>query len=261
MEKKFQSIIIIFFLFFAGAVLAQVASSTNYMLVQDSLNSGGVYSSSTDYGIEDTTGEVGTGYSSSTNYLVQAGYQQTRDEGFISIYLSGTSVGLGPAIITNAGGSASGEIQVGVLTDSQSGYTLSISASSYNPTLNCSTCSGSGHSYFKDYYPAVSGTPDFAWISPVATSSFGFTAEGIDISSYFRDNGSICGAGNNDSSDTCWYGFDYSAYSSRALALRNLPNDPLVSTTTVKLKTESSASNLMNAGSYSANLTVTAIAN
>lgn len=264
LKIKFKNIIWLaaaIFLLANSFVLAQVATSTNYKIIQDSINYGGGYSTSTNYGTEDTLGEAGTGYSTSTNYLMQAGYQQARDEGFISISLSAASAGLGPAIITSQGGISGGQIGIGILTDSQAGYTLSITASSYNPTLVCSACGAGAFNHFKDYYPAVSGTPDYSWVAPVSTSSFGFTAEGSDISSYFKDNGVACGSGNNDSSDTCWYGFDYSAYANRTIASRNLPNDPVVSTTTVKFKAESASNNAMAAGSYSANIIVTATAN
>ena len=260
-NNKILFVLCLIFICVQVPVLAQVASSTNYLLMQDSLNMAGDYSSSTNFGLEDTLGEPGTGYVSSTNYLLRAGYQQAADQYFISVSLPASNLALSPAIGGSSGGSASGAVDVGISTNNPIGYSLSIAANPSNPALSCSSGCGAGATYFKDYVPAVSGVPDLAWVSPVDTRSFGFTVDGSHISSYFKDNGSVCNSGSNDSADACWYGLNYSLYSNRLIAYSSSPNSPNYTTTTIKFKTESAAGHSMAAGSYSATVVVTAIVN
>ena len=158
-----------------------MASSTNYQLERDSINFGGKLSTSTNYSEEDTLGEVGTGRLTSTSYILQAGYQQPNS--YISI-TSPADVTLSPSIDGAVGGQADGSAGWNVTTDDSGGYTMTAQAS----TLPAMT---SGANDFDDY----SGSPDFAWGVGAAVSEFGFSPEGTDIDSTFKDNGSVCSAG------------------------------------------------------------------
>jgi len=69
----------------------------------------------------------------------------------------------------------------------------------------------SGSNYFWDYAPATSGVPDYTLTNPTAgSSSFGFSI-GADTATYanqkFRNSGSACNTGSNNSYANCIYGF------------------------------------------------------
>jgi hypothetical protein len=113
----------------------------------------------------------------------------------------------------------------------------------------------SADSYFDDY---ITGgpDPDYDFAIAATDSAFGFSPEGVDIIQRFRDNGSMCNAGALDTANKCWAGF---ATTSQTVAERNSSNHPLGSTTTIKYRVESGASNIQSSGAYEANIIVTAI--
>ncbi|HEY4518654.1 MAG TPA: hypothetical protein VJG48_03490 [Candidatus Paceibacterota bacterium] len=242
--NRLSILILISYLLLPSFVLAYVASSTNYQLERDSINFAGNLSTSTNYNMEDTLGEVGTGRGTSTNYILQAGYQQPN--AYISIS-SPADVTLSPAIDGAVGGTADGSAGWNVTTDNSSGYTMTAQAS----TLPAMT---SGANDFDDYV----GAPDFAWSVAAGSSYFGFTPEGSDINSTFKDNGSACSVGAGDTTLACWEGFSTSP---QTIAGDTSANDGAGgATTTIRFRAGAGASANQAAGSYQAVITITALA-
>lgn len=256
-------IILLLFLFlgiviFASPVYGYVMSSSNYRIQSDSLNMGGGLGSSTNYIVEDTVGEISSGFSSSTSYSLSAGYQAMQAT-YISIS-SPADVVLLPNIPGLTGGTASGTAAWNVITDSYSGYSLSIKASSTTAiAMKCASggCSASTD-YFSNYSLASSPTADFSWLIDLATSSFGFTAQGDNLVSAFLDNSSACGVGSTDTPDRCWYPF---STSNKTIVTSYSSNHPSGKQTTVKFQAESGVSHSQPSGNYQAEIVVTAVVN
>lgn len=182
-------------------VLAEPRSSTNYLLESDSLNFAGGLGTSTNYSLESTAGEIATGEASSTNYSLKAGYQQMQ-QAFISM-TAPASVILTPTIGGLTGGVANGSTSVTVLTDSSSGYQLTIQADAA-PAMQ------KGVDTIADYIPGSAPVPDFTFTTSASDAHFGFTPQGADIVSRFNDNGLACGTGGGDTSLACWAGLSVS---------------------------------------------------
>jgi hypothetical protein len=223
--------------------------SDNYKIERDSLNSAGGLSTSTSYSLEDTTGEVGSGQMAGTLYRISGGYQQMDQETFIGIS-SPSDVTLS-SISGLIGGSATGSAVWTVTTNSSGGYSLQIEAST-DPALKAT----SGGGFFADYTRAGSD-PDFTFSIASTDSEFGFTPEGADITDAYRDNGSACNTGTGDTADSCWTDLDTTA---KAIAGSGSDNAPSGTGTTVKFKAESGTSHIQDAGTYTASITVTALA-
>jgi len=222
-------------------------SSGNYKVQFDSVNFGGGLSSSTSYKQESTFGEVATGEIASANYNVHAGYQQM-NEVFLSISTP-ADVTLSPNLGDISGGTSDGSTVVTVATDGAAGYSLYVNAST-SPAL------ASGTDSFTDYVPG-GAVPDFSFTFLNNQSFFGFSPEGADITSNFKDNGVTCGAGALDAVGACWDGF---ATSIKQVALRTSANTPSGTNTTLKLRAGAGASRNQQAGNYSGDITFTATA-
>jgi hypothetical protein len=226
-------------------LFAQQMQSGTYRIQFDSVNFGGARSTSTTYTVEDTAGEVGSGDSASANFTMRAGYQQMN-----LAYLSITSpVDVNLANIPFSGGSSNGSAAWLVTTDNIAGYTLSIRAST-TPALR------SANDFFADYAPGAN--PSYTWSVSAASSSFGFSPEGVDIHQRFLDNGSSCNTGSSETSDRCWDGF---STVDKIISSRSSSNHTGGgSTTTVKFRAEVGNAKIQTSGSYQATITVTATA-
>jgi hypothetical protein len=230
-------------------VFAYVMSSPNYRIQSDSLNIGGMRETSTSYRMEDTIGEIATGVLTSTSYKLKAGYQQMQ-ETYLAIS-SPSDVTMSPAISGVTGGTGNGSAVWAVTTDNPAGYSLAIKAGA-SPALQ------SGAYSFADYTPTVAGTPDFNWEVASTDAEFGFTPEGSDIVQKFKDNSlDTCNIGTTDTTDACWYNF---STSNEIIAQSSSPNHPSGTSTTVKFRAESGSEHLQPAGTYQANIIVTALA-
>jgi hypothetical protein len=223
--------------------------SSNYRIDSDSVNSGGLdISSSTNYGLLDTVGEVGTGFSSSTNYNIYAGYRQSISASSTISITAPANVALGN-INGLIGGSATGSAAWQVTTDAPAGYVLYIKAST-NPAM-------SGTNGFFANYTQAGSDPDFTFSIASTDSEFGFSPEGSDVVSFFKDNGSICNSGSSETADKCWAPITTSDLD---IATSPSSNFPTGSTTTVKFQAAVGTSKIQESGSdYSATITVTAI--
>ncbi len=224
---------------------AQVMNSSNFSIERDSINFGGGYSSSTNYQQESTFGEVGTGRSSSTNFRLDAGYQQMGTS-YISLSLIG-DVTLGPSLGL-AGGTATGSTYFIVTTDNRLGYRATLEASAA-PAMQ------SAFGSIANYVPGTSD-PDFSFTTNSDQAHFGFTPEGPDIAGRFKDNGGLCGIGALDTTDAC---FDMVSTTPVEIARRATSNHPLGATTTLKFRVGIGSGAAVNAGTYVATSTVTAI--
>jgi hypothetical protein len=223
-------------------------SSSHYVIQEDSVNSGGnSYSSSTNYKLGDTLGETGTGYSSSTNYSLSAGFWA--NSGVWISMTSGGNVSLG-TLLGIGGGTATGSTSYVVTTNNNAGYQL-IVQSQTSPALKSLTSS------IPDYSP-VGANPDFTFtLASTTDTRFGFSPEGADIVSKYKDNGSSCNTGTTDTSNACWDGF---ATSSKIIAQSSVANDPSGATTTIKYEVKFGSSSLVDPrNTYSASITVTAL--
>jgi hypothetical protein len=233
----------------APATGYSVMSSSNYRVLSDSVNSGGTdFSQSASYQLSDTVGEQGTGESSSANYTLRAGYRQLTGS---SISISSPSdVSMSPNLSGLVNNASTGEADWTVVTDSPGGYEMSIKAST-NPAMQHTVTADT----LDDYAPASAPTPDYSFSVASNTAVFGFSPEGADITSKYKDNGAICGTGSGDTTDKCWDGFsttDKTISSGGA-------NQPTGVITTVKFRAENGSAHLLPAGTYKATITVTAI--
>ncbi len=221
-------------------------TSSSYKIPTDSINFGGQQSSSTSYKELDTMGELGSGLSSSTNYKLSAGFLTATN-----VYLAITSasdITLSPSISGVAGGTGDGSGSWTVTTDNAAGYSMTIVAST-NPAMQ------SGGNSFANYTPA-GGDPDYTWAISSSDSEFGFTPEGTDIFSRFKDALGVCNSGSGDTADKCW---DSVTTTPKTIAQRATGNHPSGTSTTVKFKAESGTSHIQVNGSYTATITLTAV--
>lgn len=228
------------------SIQAYTMGSSNFRIDSDSLNSGGTsFSTSTSYSLGSSVGEVGTGFSSSTNYRSSAGYW-TPDDTYISISAS-ADVSLG-AVSGLVGGQSTGSSTWLVTTNNSLGYQLSV-VSLTSPALKSAQAS------ISDYVP-VGATPDFNFVESSASSTFGFSPEGVDIVDLYKDNGSVCDFGTSDTVNSCWDGFSTTP---KIVSQGFSANEPVGATTTLKYKIFIGPNVIQDSGSdYSASITVTA---
>ncbi len=223
---------------------AQVMESSSYQIQSDSINVGGGYSASGNFQTESTVGELATGNSSSNNFEIRAGYQQMQE-----VYLSltgATTVELGPAIPGVSGGTATGSTTVTVVTDSFSGYGLTIESSA-SPAMT------SGANSIADYSPA-GANPDFTFTTGSADAHLGFSPEGAHIANRYRDSGGVCGSG-SDTADRCWDGLSTTPVT---IATSPTSNHPTGTPTKIKFQVGVGGSVVQPAGIYIATTTITA---
>jgi hypothetical protein len=225
---------------------AQVRTSPNYRLESDSVNFAGGLSSSSNYSLESTAGEVSTGPSASTNYQLRAGYQQMQ-EVFISMTAPGNIV-MTPSIGGITGGVANGSTSVIVVTDSPSGYALSLSAETA-PAMNSETDS------IADYVPLASPNPDLVFNTSSTQAHFGFSPQGTDVVLRYLNNTSVCNAGTLSVSLQCWDGVG----TSTKLVAEGSSNQPSGVTTNFNFRVELGGGISVPEGEYVATTTLTAL--
>lgn len=225
-------------------IIAETMGSPTYKIQSDTVNIGGSDSSSTSYNLSDTLGETGTGDSSSSNYNMHAGFWQMQNS-----YLAISS----PSDLTlsSIGGisnqASEGTMSWTVTTDNPAGYTMSISSTT-NPALK------SAYDSFSDYIPA-SSDPDFDFNNLPTDSSFGFSPEGTEASDRFKDNGSICGVGSNETQGKCWDGLSVTP---KVMAGSSSPNHPTGSVVSARLRAETGTDHIQTSGDYTVTIIVTA---
>ncbi|MFM2374241.1 MAG: hypothetical protein RLZZ234_236 [Candidatus Parcubacteria bacterium] len=232
----------------AGATLhAQVMQSDNYKIESDSVNFGGARSTSSTYTLEDTLGEVGTGDSAAASYRLGAGYQHTLLN-YLSLSAS-PDVVLSPAIGGLTGGTSNGSTTLTVVTDNAAGYQLMITASN-SPAMQSATGVTIGN-----YVPS-SADPDFTFAVPAGDERFGYSPEGVDIATRFKDNGVACNSGSGDTTLACWDGLTTSA---AEFARRVSGNHPNGTDTVLNFRVGLGANAMIEEGIYYATTTITAL--
>jgi len=241
--------LIIFTVLAATPALAYVMSSTSYRIERDSIDMGGGLSTSTSYISQLTIGGTGAGPSTSTTYKLAGGYQQM-DAATISLTVPGTT-SMTPSINGGTGGTADASAALNVSTNNGGGYTLQIKAST-SPALK------SGSNSFADYVRA-GADPDYTWAISASASAFGFTPEGADIATRYKDNGVSCNqAAGTDAADHCWDPLSTAYNTIAQSAAGNLPSG---ATTTVKFQAQAGSAANQAAGTYTATVIFTAFVN
>ena len=225
---------------------AQVRTSPSYQLESDSVNFGGGLSSSSNYTLESTAGEVATGDSDSTSYSLRAGYQQMQAV-FISI-TTPADVELLPAIGGITGGTASGSTSVVVLTDSPSGYELTLAAAS-SPAMQKDS------DVIYDYVATAAPNPDFIFTTAPSDVHFGFSPTGADVVDRYRHDGSDCNSGSTITAERCWDGASTTPLS----IARGAANHPNGATTTLYFRVGLGGQVVVPEGEYIATTTLTAL--
>lgn len=229
-------------------VLAEVRTSPSYQLESDSLNFGGGAGASANYSLQDTLGEIATGYSSSAGYNLHAGFQQLR-ESFISLTAPST-VNLLPALGGISGGVSNGSSTVTVLTDSPSGYQLSIEVENSPAMQKTAT------STIADYVPASYPASDFGFsATPAGQAYLAFTVSGNDAFSRFLNNGTACGVGSASTPETCWDGL---STTSKLIAIGSA-NQPNGEETKLYFRVGIGVDAMVESGEYIATTTITAL--
>lgn len=239
------TLVIISSFVFSHNLLADYMQSSTYKIQSDSLNFGGADSSSTSYKVSDTLGEIGTGDSNSASYYMHAGYWQM-GESFIAI--SSPSDLVMSSMSGLSGGSSEGTMSWLVTTDNTAGYAMSISSTT-TPALKSATDS------LKDYTPA-GADPDYNFNNPANDSSFGFSPEGTEASTRFKDNGSQCNIGTLETTGKCWDGLSTTP---KVMAGSTTSNMPSGSTASVRFRAESGVDHIQESGEYSVTVVVTAV--
>lgn len=223
---------------------AEVRTSTNYQIDNDTISSGGSEnSSSASYSIADTLGGFAVGTSTSANYRNDAGYRAAVADSFITI--------TAPSDITLTALSATQNSAVGsstwtIETGDTGGYTLTIKAST-TPALKATSTGES----FSDF-----GTSSASTWSVSNKYIFGWSGFGSHVGGF--GSGSSCAASTNVPSATLlWRGFygttTYIVASSSA-------SNPGGTPTTACFATEQNGV-FAPAGNYRADITLTATPN
>ncbi len=226
---------------------AEVRSSDSYRLESDSINFGGGLSASDNYRQESTLGEVATGESASPSFSLRAGYQQMQTV-YVSVAVASSSLTLSPALGGLSGGVSSGSTTITVLTDSPSGYELTIEASA-SPAMQA------GSETIADYVPTASPAPDLSFLTASGDVHFGFAVYGSDVVARYRNNGGLCDVGSSSTPETCWDGLSTTP---RAIA-RGGANQPNGAVTEVYFQVGIGGSTAVLPGTYIATTTVTAL--
>lgn len=225
---------------------AQVRSSSNYQLQSDSINFGGGLSTSSSYSLESTAGELATGVATSSYYGLRAGYQQMQE-----VFISMTAVDdvvMAPSLGGITGGVSDGETSVSVITDSPSGYQLTIKAENA-PAMQ------KGTDTIADYIPLALPDPDMSFSVLLNDVHLGFSPQGSDVTLRWRNDTFDCNAGSNSTPETCWDGLSLS----NKLIAQGATNHPTGATTTLYFKVGIGGGVIVPAGEYVATTTLTAL--
>jgi hypothetical protein len=235
---------IMLFLPFSQYIFAEFMQSSTYKIQSDSANFGGADGGSTNYRLNDTLGEMGTGDSGSTTYNMHAGYWQMQ-ESFISISspqdLTMTNMG------GVSGGSSEGTLSWVVTTDNTAGYSMTIKSTT-TPALKSALDSLSD-------YSTAGADPDYNFNNPATDSSFGFSPEGTEVISRFKDNGVACNIGTNETTGKCWDGLSTTP---KVIAGSTTSNHPTGATVISRFRAESGANHIQTSGVYSVTIVATA---
>ncbi len=227
----------------AGVLYAQEMTSQNFSITSDSINVGGLRSTSTSFTLEDTAGDIATGIGTSTNFTLYAGYQKQQISDISLIPGADVTMTFLGGV---TGGTSNGSTTFTVISDNDPGYTVSIKASS-SPALMSASDS------FADYTPA-GAAPDFVFSVAAGISEFGFSPQGADIASRYKDNGSTCNTGTGDTALACWDGL---STSNQTIVQRMSATASTGVPTTINFRAEIGSGKIQTEGVYVATTTIT----
>lgn len=243
-QSSFATILVLCLISFAGA---EERLSNNYTITEDSINFGGGFSESDNYQLESTAGEVASGNSSSYSFGLSAGYQQN-EEVFISM-TSVTPVVLFPALGGLTGGVSNGEMNVVVTTNSRAGYELLISADN-SPAMQ------KHDEFIEDYISINTNDPDFDFEIDSSRALFGYSVKGDDVTDFWKNDGTDCNQGGNNTARACWFGL---STADQVIANGGV-NGPDGATTTIYFRVGIGGDVIVEGGDYVATTTLTALA-
>jgi hypothetical protein len=148
-----------------------------------------------------------------------------------------------------SGGTSSGSAVWKVTTGNPGGYVLYVNSGT-NPALK------NNDAFFANYTPSTAN-PDFSFSVANTDAEFGFSPEGDHISARFKDDGVTCNTGTADASDMCWDAFSTTP---EVIAQTNAQNSPGGTDTTIKFRAFIGNNKIQDSGTYTATITVTALA-
>ncbi len=252
-KVKLGAVVILGISFFL-TTFAFVATSTNYRLQSDSLNTGGDLSTSTNYVIKDTIGEMATGVSTSTVYKMSAGFQQM---GEVSLSITPPS-DVDMTELSLVQHTAVGSTTWTVITDNVAGYSSSV----YTEVSDlCSDRDGQGA------IDSLCDTNTGESFSDVSVSkqlwgvsndySFGYSAYGNDVDGHGPDTSCVHPVGVNvPSGGLLWQGF----HATTTFEIASSTTRTSISgTDTVLCLAAEQESVLAPSGDYSVTIMITAI--
>lgn len=181
----------------------------------------------------------------------------------ISFLVAVNNVAMNGTIAGVTGGYATGTAVTSVNTNNATGYrmTLHFATSTSGRSMQASSTA-----YIDDYTPATVGVPDFTWVdnSTGQAAEFGYTVRASttnEVDPSFRDNGTLCNTGTNETNDRCW--MSPTTTSSAQETIINSPYSNVSSTSTIKFKVAvpNNPSPLLPSGVYVATGTLTAFTN
>jgi len=240
----FLALLIVVSFILPNNVFSAVMQSSTYKIQTDNLNFGGIDSGSINYKVRDSLGEIATGDSNSANYYMKAGYWQMQES---SISISAPSDLVMDSMSGLSGGSSEGLMSWVITTDNTAGYNMTINSST-SPSLKSALDS------LADYVPAGID-PDYNFTNLPANSSFGFSPEGTEVVSKFKDNGSICNTGSLETTGKCWEGLSTTPKIVTGSSSSNMPSG---ATSTIRFRAESGANRIQISGQYTVTITATA---
>jgi hypothetical protein len=236
----------------AGSAAWAVMNSQNYQVRDDSVNIGGSEAGSASYRFDQTVGEVGSGEMASSQYILRAGYQKL-GEPFLALTLPAANLDLNQPGVMNLSMStttnASAGATVNVKTDSETGYTLTVNADYLNVMKDSAT-----NEAFADYTEVQDGVPE-SWSVGGGVYEFGFSAFGNDVSDSTWGAGSAC---TNPAANSLKF-MGFNSTTTILVASSNLATTQNGTETFLCFAAEQKGV-LAPAGSYTASITVTAIA-
>ena len=143
-----------------------------------------------------------------------------------------SNVTMSPSLGGITGGTANGATQVIVTTNSLGGYTMTLAASSSLGMIG----NASSTYYIPAYVPSTGGVPDYTFTVPANAARFGYSVKATttsDVAQLFRDNGSACNTGSNNTAGQCWLNASTSAVT---IINRTTPTPANGATTTINFR-------------------------
>ena len=167
------------------------------------------------------------------------------------------TVTMDPAIAGLTGGVGTGTTTTIVTSTDTDGFNLYLSASS---TYSNASLEKDASYYFSDYDLGGTGgnattAPNFTWEVNAADSEFGYTVEGTDTASFFKDNGSICNLGSANADYKCWQN---ASTTNQVIGDRSSAATG-GSTITIGFKAEVGSTRNQESGNYQATVGLTAV--